>query len=106
MLRSNAATVRSLVRERNSPPPVRSTLPEKQGKPGSCVLGRGAVTQMSRHAELEALDLPRRRLGEAFHELDPAGVLERGQPVLDEALQPLGGGFGAGLEHEERLRPS
>src|SRR5438128_9410987 len=45
MLRSNAATVRSLVRERNSPPPVRSALPEKQGGPRSCVLGRGAVTQ-------------------------------------------------------------
>src|SRR5712691_2178568 len=56
--------------------------------------------------KLEALDLAGRRLGQFVHELDPARVLIRREPVLDVLLHGRFEGFARGaalLEHDERF---
>src|SRR5436190_11214354 len=73
----------------------------------NCALGRDDVRERLRWAipQLEPLNLPRRRLRQTVHHVDPARIFPRADLLLDVLLQRFmqAVGFGVGAQHDEGL---
>ena len=74
--------------------------------PGSSLSRRPGMTTLIVFPQLEPLNLPRRRLRQTVHHIDPARIFPRADLLLDVLLQRLmqAVGLAVGAQHDEGLR--